>query len=285
MPIDVAKVVGAELTGDVFSWSERDVIIYNLGLGAGNPPTDAHELTYAYEADLQAIPTFGTIPSFEAMMSMGSVEGFDITIDQILHGEHELVIHNPIPKSGKTTQSGRVVDVYDKGKGALVLLETVSVLEKTGQPLFTNRAAVFLRREGGFGGDPGPPAGDTAPDREPDHVIESPTMPQQALLYRMSSGDLNPLHADPAFAAFAGFEKPILHGLCTFGITAKAVVDHALDGDSAQLGSFKARFTGHVFPGETLITRIWVDDDKLVVETETKERGTKVLANAAATVG
>lgn len=284
MPIDVEKVIGAELAGDVFSWGERDVIIYNLGLGAGNPPTDPHELTYAYEAELQAIPTFGTIPSFEAMMSMGSVEGLDITIDQILHGEHELIVHGPIPKTGTTSQRGRVVNIYDKSKGALVILETVSVLEKTGEPLFTNRAGVFLRREGGFGGDPGPPSGDTPPQREPDHLVESPTMPQQALLYRMASGDLNPLHADPAFAAFAGFERPILHGLCTFGIAAKAIVDLALDGDAAQLRSFKARFTGHVFPGETLVTRVWVGDDGIVVETDNKERGTKVLANAFATV-
>jgi acyl dehydratase len=284
MAIDLVKVVGAELVAEGYSWTDDDVILYNLAVGAGNPPTDPLELKYAYEADLQALPSFGTIPPFGMMMSMGMVEGFDINLTQILHGSQELIVHGPIPTSGTVTQSGRVVDVFDKGKGALVVMEIVSVLDKTGEPLFTNRSSIFVRGEGGFGGESGPPRGNEAPDREPDQLIESPTLPQQALLYRMVSGDKNPLHADPGFAGFVGFERPILHGLCTYGVVAKAVVDGALDGEPQRLASFNARFTGHVFPGETLITRIWDEVDGLIVEAGIKERGTTVLSNALVTV-
>lgn len=284
MPIDIDKVIGAELPGGDFSWTEEDIILYDLGVGAGNPPTDPQELRYAYEGDLQAVPTYGTIPPFGIIMGgVSSVEGIEVNLAQILHGDHELVIHEPIPTSGTVTQAGKVVNVYDKGKGALAVLEITSVLERTGKLLFTNRAGIYVRGEGGFGGDPGPPAGNEAPHRDPDQVVESETLPQQALLYRMASGDKNPLHADPGFAAFAGYERPILHGLCTYGVVAKAVVDNALDGDAGRMASIKARFTGHVFPGETLVTRIWDEGESLVLTAETKERGTKVLGNGGVT--
>lgn len=281
MPIDVDKAVGAELSAGPFSWTEEDVILYNLGVGAGVPPTDPAELKYAYEADLVAVPAYGTIPPFGTMMSLGSIDGLDIDFARVLHGDQTLTVHSPIPTSGTVTQSGRVVDVYDKGRGALVVIEVVSTLEETGEPLFTNRSGIYVRGEGGFGGDSGPPAGNRAPDREPDHIVESPTLPQQALLYRMASGDENPLHADPAFAALAGYDRPILHGLCTYGIVSKAVVESALDGDPTRVWAYAARFTGHVFPGETLVTRVWEEADRYVIEAQTKERGTKVLGNAA----
>lgn len=281
MPINIEKALGAELPQVPYSWVEEDVILYNLALGAGNPPTDPRELSYAYEGDLVAIPTFGTIPPFGMIMSMAGVDGLDINLSQILHGEQELTVHRAIPTSGEVTQHGRVAAIYDKGKGALAVIEVVSVLNKTGEELFTNRASIYIRGEGGFGGDPGPKATGIPPNREPDHVVESPTLPQQALLYRMVSGDKNPLHADPGFAAFAGFERPILHGLCTYGIVAKAVVDHALEGQAGRLQTYAARFSGHVFPGETLITSIWSEDGGLVVSARAAERDAKVLSNAS----
>lgn len=281
MPIDVDKAVGGELHGLSFSWSQDDVILYNLGVGAGNPPDDPAELKYAYEGDLVAVPSFGTIPPFAMMMNLGSVEGIDIDLTRVLHGDQTLTIHGPIPTSGKVSQSGRVVDVFDKGRGALIVLEVVSVLEKTGETLFTNRSGIYVRGEGGFGGVSGPSAGNAVPDRAPDTVVESPVLPQQALLYRMSSGDKNPLHADPAFAAMAGFDRPILHGLCTYGVVLKAVTETVLGGEPERVRSYKARFTGHVFPGETLVTRIWVESGVYLVETETKDRGKTVLANGA----
>lgn len=281
MPIDIDKAVGAELPETTYSWDEEDVILYNLALGAGNPPTDPRELSYAYEGDLVAIPTFGTIPPFGMIMSMAGVEGLDINLSQILHGEQELTVHRAIPTSGEVSQHGRVAAIYDKGKGALAVVEVVSVLKKTGEDLFTNRSSIYVRGEGGFGGEPGPKASGIPPDREPDHIVESPTLPQQALLYRMVSGDKNPLHADPGFAAFAGFERPILHGLCTYGIVAKALVDHALDGAAGRLETYAARFSGHVFPGETLVTSIWSEGDGLVVSARVAERDAKVLSNGS----
>jgi len=283
MPIDVPRAVGVELPAISFTWSDRDIILYNLGVGAGDPPTDPRELKYAYENDLRVVPAFGTIPPFGMMMNVGTLGGLEIDLARTLHGEQRLTVHSPIPTSGSVTQSGRVVDVYDKGKGALLVVEVVSVLEKTGQPLFTNRSGIYLRGEGGFGGPSGPPSTNTPPQREPEHVVESATLPQQALLYRMASGDKNPLHVDPGFAAFAGYDRPILHGLCTYGIVAKAVVEAALDGEPERMHTYEARFTGHVFPGETLITRIWEEDRHWVVSTSTKERASTVLSNCAVT--
>jgi acyl dehydratase len=213
------------------------------------------------------------------MMSMGMAPGFDINPAMILHGEHEVVLHDRLPTAGTVTQTGRVTEVLDKGKGALAIVEVVSVLEKTGRPLFTNRASIFIRGEGGFGGDSGPSSPDLTPDRVPDHVVESPTLPQQALLYRMASGDKNPLHADPGFAAFAGFDRPILHGLCTYGIVCKAAVDHAIQAGPGAVESFRARFSGAVFPGETLVTSVWEEGDRIVVSADVKERSTTVLTN------
>lgn len=284
MPIDLDRVVGAELVGESYSWSDDEIILYNLGVGAGDPPTDERELRYTYEGDLHAVPTFGTIPPFGMMMSLGMVDGLEISLAQVLHGSQELIIHQPIPTSDSVSQSGAITHVYDKGKGALIVMEVVSVLEQTGEPLFTNRSSIYVRGEGGFGGEKGPSAGNTPPDRQPDVVMETPTLPQQALLYRRASGDKNPLHADPGFAAFAGYERPILHGLCTYGIVAKTVVDHVLDSDPDRMEAFTARFAGHVFPGETLVTRMWSDEDRVVLETETKERGRPVLSNARVTI-
>jgi acyl dehydratase len=283
MPIDVSRAVGAELGGGSYSWTEEDIILYGLGVGAGDPPTDPAELKYVYEGDLHVLPAFGTIPPFGIMMSLGTVDGLELDLARILHGDQTLTVHRPIPTSGTVNQSGTVVDVYDKGKGALIVLEMFATLEKTGEPLFTNRTGVYVRGEGGFGGETGPAAGNRPPDRDPDHVIESPTLPQQALLYRMASGDKNPLHADPAFAAFASFDRPILHGLCTYGIVCRAVVESALGGEPERVETYTARFTGHVFPGETLVTKVWEEGDRYLIETETKERGKKVLSNAAIT--
>jgi len=280
MPIDIEKVLGAEVPGADFSWTEKDIILYNLAVGAGDPPTDPNELRYTYEGDLVALPGFGTIPPFAMMMGLTSMEGADINLAQILHGEQSLTIHGPIPTSGSVSQAGRVSGVFDKGKGALIVLEVVSTLERDGQILFTNRAGVYVRGEGGFGGDPGPGSRPPAPDRQPDHVVETPTLPQQALLYRQASGDRNPLHADPGFAAFAGYERPILHGLCTYGMAAKVAVDTVFDGDPRQFEGLTARFSGHVFPGETLVTRIWEDGGGHLLEVSTKERGRPVLSNA-----
>ncbi len=281
MPIDPERALGAEIEGSGYSWDEDDLILYNVAVGAGDPPTDPIELGYAYEGNLRAIPTFGTIPPFELFMQgMMNLDGLDISLAQVLHGEQSLVVHQRIPTSGTVMQKGRLAEIHDKGSGALLVFEVVSTLEPTGEDLFTNRSSIFVRGEGGFGGDRGTTGGFGPPDREPEHVVESPTLPQQALLYRLASGDRNPLHADPGFANVAGYERPILHGLCTYGVVGKAVVDAALDGDTDAFTSFRARFSGHVFPGETIVTRAWEVDGGLAVEASVAERGQMVLSNA-----
>ena len=163
----------------------------------------------------------------------------------------------------------------------LVVLEVESADDEG--PLFTNRFSLFLRGEGGFGGDSGPKAGNEAPARAPDLTVESKTLPQQALLYRLS-GDKNPLHADPEFAKMGGFDKPIIHGLCSYGITCKAVVDGALGGDVSKVTGFSARFRGVAFPGETYLVSYWKEDGRILLETRSKERGEVIIANAAITL-
>jgi acyl dehydratase len=277
MPVDPARALGASLPGSTHSWTEDDIILYHLGIGAGVPPTDDRELRYTYEGDLHVLPTYGTIPSFQPMMSLAAVDGLEFDLASVLHGEQELEVHRPIPASGTVVQTGTVSAIYDKGRGALVVLEIESRLESDGELLFTNRPSVYLRGEGGFGGESGPSSNYEQPTHPPDHLVESATLPQQALLYRIASGDKNPLHADPGFAAFAGFDRPILHGLCTFGIVGKAVVDHALEGKPEMVASYRARFSGVVYPGETIRTSIWAEGGELVVEAASKERDVTVL--------
>ena len=283
MPIDIEKALGATLEGPVYSWTDDDVILYHLGIGAGSDPVDPDELRYVYEGDLQVLPTYATIPPFEMMMSFAFVDGLDINLAQVLHGEQETILHDRIPTSGTVTNEGTVTNIFDRGKGALVVMEIVSRLESTGESLFTNRSSIYIKGEGGFGGDSGPSTSVEIPDREPDHVVQSATLPQQALLYRISSGDKNPLHADPGFAAFAGYERPILHGLCTYGIVAKAVADSVFEGQPGDIASYRSRFSGHVFPGETIVSRIWDEGDRVLVVAETQERGLPVITNAVIT--
>lgn len=282
MTIEIEKARGAKLEPSTASWSEDNVILYHLGIGAGlEKPTDPKELQYTYEAALKVLPTYAVIPVFKAIAGLGSLPGVSINFALVLHGEQDIEIHKPIPTAANITSTGFIEGLYDKGKAALIVLRVDSFLN--GEPLFTNRFSIFARGEGGFGGEGGPKAGNDAPERAPDHVVESKTTPNQALLYRLS-GDKNPLHADPSFAAFGGFDRPILHGLCSYGITCKAVVDTVLDGDVSKVARYQARFAGVVFPGETIVTSMWKDGNKILVSAKSKERGTPVISNAAITL-
>jgi acyl dehydratase len=283
MPIDAAAALSATISPFPSSWTADDVILYHLGIGAGlNKPTDADELAYTYEQRLAVLPSFGVVPAFEALVTAvtGQVPGLAINPVMVLHGEQDLEIHKPIPTSATVENRSRVASLYDKGKAALVTIEVES--GPAGDPFFTNRFTIYARGEGGFGGDADSPApGNTLPEREPDAVVESPTMRHQALIYRLS-GDKNPLHADPDFAKLGGFDTPILHGLCTFGIVCKAVVDTLLGGDVTAVARYQVRFTGVVFPGETVVTSMWREGDRIILSATTKERPEKpVLSNAA----
>lgn len=283
MPIDPKQALGAEFPPTESTWDADDVILYHLGIGAGlGKPTDSKELEYTYERNLKVLPSFAVVPVFGVLGNLASIPGVEINFAMVLHGEQEVEIHRPIPTRARVESRGRVVGVYDKGKAALLVLEVES-REKGGPPLFTNRFAIFARGEGGFGGDSGPKPGNEAPARDPDAVVESPTMSHQALLYRLS-GDKNPLHADPQFAKLGDFDKPILHGLCSFGIACKAVVDRLLDGAVSRVAGIQARFAGVVFPGETIVTSMWKGDRRVLLAAKTKERGTPVLSNAAMTL-
>jgi len=282
MPIEPQKALAAKFAPTQSSYEPDDVILYHLGIGAGVPPTDPNELEYGYEKNLKVLPSFGVVPVFSSMgASLFNVEGLKFNPAMLLHGEQDIEIHRPLPIQAKLENQVRIAGIHDKGKAALVVLE-VSTSEG-GSPLFTNRFSLFLRGEGGFGGDSGPKAGNEAPARAPDLTVESKTLPQQALLYRLS-GDKNPLHADPDFAKMAGFDTPILHGLCSFGIVCKAAVDRALGGDVAKVARYQARFAGVFFPGETMVTSIWREGGQLIVAAKSKERGTPVLSNAALTL-
>jgi acyl dehydratase len=282
MPIDPSNALGAELGSGSYEWDRDQVILYHLGLGAGVPATDPGELEYCYEKNLKVLPAYGVIPVFGALVGLGAVPGMEFNFAMLLHGEQDLEIHQPIPPEAKVTSSGCVKEIWDKGKAALVVLEVVTN-DESGAPLFTNRFSLFLRGEGGFGGEPGPKAGNKAPDREPDGVIEVPSMPQQALIYRLS-GDKNPLHADPEFAKMGGFDTPITHGLCSYGVVCKAIVDNVLGGDTTKVARWQARFAGVAYPGETYVISYWKEGDQILVAAASKERGAPIISNAAITV-
>jgi len=282
MPIDVHLALGHEMPATESSWDADQVILYHLGVGAGAVPTAPSELEYTYEGKLKVLPSFGVIPVFAAIMSVGNVPGLKFNPMLLLHGGQDLQVHRKIPRSATLSSVARVAQIYDKGKGAVVELEVES-REIDGDPLFTNTFSLFLRKEGGFGGERGPEPGNAPPDRAPDHVVESPTLPQQALLYRLS-GDKNPLHADPGFAKMGGFDRPILHGLCSYGVVCKAVVDTVCEGNVERVARYAVRFSGVVFPGETIVTSMWKEGDQVIVTATTKERGQPVLSNAAVTL-
>ncbi len=283
MPIDLDAALGATIGPYSRSWDADDVMLYHFGIGAGlGKPTDPAELAYTYEQRLVVLPSFGVVPAFHGLMTAmtGQVPGLAVNPVMVLHGEQDLEIHKPIPTSATVENRPRISSIYDKGKAALITVEVES--GPAGDPIFTNRFTIFARGEGGFGGDPNSPApGNTPPEREPDAVVESPTMSHQALIYRLS-GDKNPLHADPDFAKLGGFDVPILHGLCTFGIVCKATVDTLLGGDATAVARYGVRFTGVVFPGETVVTSMWREADRIILSATTKERSDKpVLSNAA----
>lgn len=283
MPIDPDVAIGADLGETAFSWEAADVLLYHLGIGAGTRPTDPVELRYVYEQVLRVLPSFATVAPNLRTYEPPKVEfpGVSIDLAKVVHGRQSVTVHQPIPVSGKAVARGRIVDVFDKGKAAVVVHET-EVLGEDGSPLWTNLSSIFARGEGGFGGERGPSDRVEVPDRAPDVVVDTAILPQQALLYRLC-GDRNPLHADPEFARAAGFDAPILHGLCTYGMVAKAVTDTLLDGDPQRVGSWSARFAGVVFPGETLRTEVWADGDRFVVNARSVERDSPVIADAVLT--
>jgi 3-hydroxyacyl-CoA dehydrogenase/3a,7a,12a-trihydroxy-5b-cholest-24-enoyl-CoA hydratase len=285
MPIELAKALGASLPPMNFSWNEDTLMLYALGSGVGidADPTSPAVLQYTFENGLKALPTFGVVPAFPALMGLMSVPGISFNPMMLLHGEQYLeVLKRPIPTSATTTSQGKIKALYDKGKGALVVIEVTTSAD--GTPIFKNEFGIFLRGEGGFGGEAGPGPGNEPPDRAPDAVVETKTVPHQALLYRLS-GDKNPLHADPGFAKLGGFDRPILHGLCTFANVGRAVIQACAGDDPTRFRSIRVRFVRPVMPGETIVTEMWnVGKGEVIVRAKTKPNDTVVISNAKVTL-
>ena len=239
-------------------WSSKDSMIYALGVGAGaEDPLSELEFTTENSKDVQqrALPTTAVV--LAPIGALGAIGSFNPAM--LVHGEQAVSLDREVPPEGELEAVSEIVGIYDKGKGAVVVSETVSTSVDDGDPLFTTRSSMFIRGEGGWGGDRGPSSSFAAPERDPDHEVTYPTRIDQALLYRLS-GDRNPLHSDPQFAAMAGFDRPILHGLCTYGFTGRGLLHAVCGGDPALFRSMSGRFSSPVLPGEPLTVRVWIED-------------------------
>ncbi|MCX4096844.1 MaoC/PaaZ C-terminal domain-containing protein [Nocardia sp. alder85J] len=272
MPIDAARALSNPPREAKLTWRPDDVLLYHLALGAGAPPTDPAELAYATETGLRVLPSFAVVaPSLRTTAIPGlDWPGLDIELSRLLHGSQRIDVQGPLPVAAEAVAATRIAALHDKGKAAVIVLETV-VRTTDGAPLWTETQRLFARGEGGFGGERGATTDAAVPDRAPDSVRSVATLPQQALWYRLL-GDRNPLHSDPAAAAAAGFPRPILHGLCTYGIVLKTAVTGGLGGDVDRIRGYDAIFTGVVFPGETLTVSTWHTGASVIVTATVDDR-------------
>lgn len=283
--LDVAAKTTVTLTSE---YDENDLALYALGIGAARDPLDKSELKFAYEmgGDFQALPTFGVMPQMSAMLKAAregtfTLPGMSFGFERLLHGEQYTELRGPMPRKGKLTHQFKFKEAFDKDPNAVVTFAITSV-DEDGNEVAYNEMTSFVKGAGGWGGERGPSADiNVPPDRAPDAVIEEKTDPNQTLLFRLS-GDWNPLHADPGFAKAFGYDRPILHGLCTFGHAGRHVIKAFCDNDGRRFKSIKVRFATNVFPGETLVTRMWKESDtRVLFETRVKERDEVVIKNAA----
>jgi acyl dehydratase len=256
MPIN-PDAVGSQSEPTEVSWTSKDALLYAVGVGAG-----VDELAYTTEntanTPQQVLPTFPVVIGFgRAAGAMANIGTFNPAM--LVHGMQGVTIHQPLPVEGKATVVSRVTGVWDKGKAAVVVTEAEATMD--GQPLYTTTMSAFIRGEGGWGGDRGPSGPQNVPpERAPDHQVTYQTSPDQALVYRLS-GDRNPLHSDPSFAAAGGFDRPILHGLCTYGFTGRALLHTLCGSESARFKGMEGRFSSPVIPGEALTISIWNTGD------------------------
>ncbi|KAI8826865.1 17-beta dehydrogenase 4 variant [Fimicolochytrium jonesii] len=273
----------AEIYGpSEYEYTERDLALYALGVGATR-----EDLRWVYENDenFAPLPTFGVVPPFNTMMETpfgDFLPGFNPMM--LLHGEQYLELHHPAPTSGKLITTGKIVDIVDKGKGVVVVMGTTTKDEE-GNVIYYNEFSNFIRGVKNVGNksgkDRGPAtASNDPPNRKPDAIVQEKTTENQAALYRLS-GDTNPLHIDPNMSSIGGFDVPILHGLCSFGISAKHVLKHFGESDGSKVKSIKARFSKHVFPGETLQTEMWKEGNKVIYQVRVLERDAIAISNAA----
>jgi acyl dehydratase len=257
MPLN-PDAVGTESEPVDVSWDSKDALLYAVGVGAG---TD--ELAFTTEntngVAQRVLPTFPVVIGWGAATGSALRHAGTFNPAMVVHGTQAVTLHREIPVDGKATLTSSIVAMYDKEKAGIIVTDTKAMAD--GDPLYTLRSAIFVRGEGGFGGERGPSGPQNVPpDRAPDHEISYATSPTQALLYRLS-GDRNPLHSDPSFAALAGFDRPILHGLCTYGFTGRALLHTLCASDPARFRHVEGRFASPVLPGDTLSVRAWVTGD------------------------
>lgn len=261
MPIN-PDAVGTKGAAAESSWTSKDGLLYAVGVGAGQDPLDRADLPFTTEnsADVtqRILPTFAVVlPNIAG--AFGSIGTFNPAM--LVHGEERIVLHREIPVEGTVSTVAEISAIWDKGKGAVVEVTSRSNLVADGEPLFDVVMSAFIRGEGGWGGERGPSGPRNAPpEADPDVRVTLTTRPEQALVYRLS-GDRNPLHSDPSFAALAGFDRPILHGLCTYGFTGRALLRELCDADPARFRSMEGRFSSPVMPGEDLTVEIWRTGD------------------------
>jgi len=266
----------------VQDYTEKDTILYALGIGFGQEATNPDHLKYVYEQDLQAFPTMSVVLGYPGFWMKDPKAGINWV--KLVHGEQRLAIHRPIPAKGRVIGRSRISHVIDKGadKGALVITER-TLSDADGNALVTIAQTTFCRGDGGLSqSDESPAALVATPDTAPDMTCSLPILEQAALIYRLCADD-NPLHADPAVAAKAGYPRPILHGLCTYGVAARAIVQTACGNDASKLTSLNTRFSSPVYPGETLIVEMWKDGNKGVhFRAKVAERDIVVLSHGYA---
>ncbi len=268
-------LVGKQTDAIKHKYSWKDCVLYALGVGAKNPD----ELDFLWEGNgPKVLPTFAVVPSFITLLDIVGKLKADFT--KILHGEQTIILHKPIAPTGELSTVATVTGIYDKGKGALAVIEAKTTDSK-GEAVFDNVFSIFVRGAGGFGGERGPEAvkADPPEGKDPDFSYTEATTTEQAALYRLS-GDLNPLHINPQLAKMVKFDRPILHGLCTYGYAGRAILKQTCGNDPAKLKKFAARFTGVVFPGDELTTSGWqIEPGKYIVRV-TKQDGSIVLSNS-----
>jgi acyl dehydratase len=282
MPID-PSAVGTPSGPTEAYWTSKDCLLYSLGVGCG---TDDLAFTTENTAGVaqRVLPTFACVAiAPERIRSAGANPFAKIGTynpAMLVHGEQGITLHRPLPTDAEVVSTGAITGIYDKGSGAVVASESTVVDKASGQPLFSSRFSAFIRGEGGFGGDRGPSAPKVDLDRPPDHTVTYQTRPDQALLYRLN-GDRNPLHSDPSFAKAGGFDRPILHGLCTFGFTGRALLRVLCDDDPERFVSMDARFSRPVLPGDALTVSVWDEGERAYFRTE---RGGETVLDAGVCV-
>jgi acyl dehydratase len=252
MPLN-PEAVGSTSDPVEVSWTSKDALLYAVGIGAGH-----EELAFTTEntqdVEQQVFPTFPVVIGWGRGSAMGKIGTFNPAL--LVHGQQAVTLHRTIPVEGTVTLTGEITGMYDKGKAAVVESQTRAVLDD-GEPLYTTTSSAFIRGEGGWGGDRGPSGPrNVPPERDADHRVTYQTSRDQAFVYRLS-GDRNPLHTDPAFAEMGGFDTPILHGLCTYGFTGRALLHSLCGSDPTRFHHVEGRFASPVFPGEALTVRMW----------------------------